>query len=77
MSEWQPIETAPKDGSYVDLYSFGPLEETHCAYLYGRVPQSAWNASRRRWEHKSPWGEVCVVASPSYWMPHPDPPVST
>lgn len=66
--QWQPIETAPKDGSEVDLWTAN-----------GRVPDAKWNAKRSRWEE---WGLggfeqmtwVDVDYPPTHWMPLPNPP---
>lgn len=63
---WQPIETAPKDGSVVLVY------DADLAKLY-RVQTAFWN------DHLSNW-QVCDDDSddvdPTHWMPLPKPPVS-
>lgn len=63
---WQPIATAPKDGSDVDLWVGGE-----------RIPEARWE--RGRW---SVWGLsqydcmgwVVVQGKPTHWMPLPGPP---
>lgn len=75
MSGWQPIETAPKDGTRI-LLGGGKM---FCEALEDWVtaPLSA------QWEH-SYWlvggtesGYVCLgVDDPTHWMPLPAPPES-
>ena len=58
-SEWQPIETAPKDGTVV-LGWCGPEDECRLMHFYGRrweCPSGAWDSY-----------------SPTHWMPLPPPP---
>lgn len=62
---WQPIETAPKDGTTV--IAFMPSEEPSLAYCAG--------AGRSRdggdwWV----WTERSYVGRPTHWMPLPAPP---
>lgn len=60
MSEWQPIETAPKDGTYVLLWA---AQESECPMVgYFGV---------RRWELAHNDTEPFT---PSHWMPLPEPP---
>lgn len=72
---WQPIETAPKNGEYVDLWA---------GYL-GRVTDCRFNKDRQRWERWARWEHwwidefeslawVRIDATPSHWMPPPKPP---
>lgn len=64
--KWQPIETAPKDGSDV-LVS--------CAN--GRRMVACWNSGLNHWVWAS-WSEDSLLRSlvcmPTYWSPLPDPP---
>lgn len=76
MSEWQPIETAPKDGTKILV-----------ACAYGGVEISEWcELERFHWEHVDGnlWRKVeeepsCFWNSnhPTHWMPLPPPPPST
>jgi hypothetical protein len=63
---WQPIETAPKDGTVIDLWAV-------CGHDYsGRAENQYWNKKRRVWVHTH-GGDL----SPFYvthWMPIPDAP---
>jgi hypothetical protein len=65
MSEWQPIETAPKDGTRV------------IARQGFTVDTMFW--SKRIWAGGGGWvSDICrsetYVYSPTHWMPLPDPP---
>ena len=62
MSEWQPIETAPKDGNSVIIYD--PRGTTVCEAIYDK--------------HQSSWVdpvETYYRYHPTHWMPLPAPPV--
>lgn len=62
MSEWQPIETAPTDGSEVLLFgSLGSLLIPDRRRLVGTY-------SRGWWSDRTPVYDV------TYWMPLPRPP---
>ena len=73
MTDWQPIETAPKDGTYVDLwgqrnwdYSYG--RSIHCRYRdYPDAP--GW------FFEKGPHRIITQVYDPTHWMPLPKPPM--
>lgn len=81
VSEWQPIETAPKDGTVIDLWHeefdrqadmyWGKPE--HCCGEYGQYCDSDW--------HSEPEGWVCSAVNQAifadgytHWMPLPAPP---
>ena len=62
MSEWQPIETAPKDGTCVMTYTDG-LDP-----IFEQLPMY--------WDRDKGW--VCCVGydmMPTHWQPLPTPPV--
>lgn len=75
MSQWQPIETAPKDGTAMLVYGPGLLREhnAHCAVV-------RWQTT----EHSTiPWWTIndgkfgpydLRGPSPTHWMPLPEPP---
>lgn len=73
MSEWQPIETAPKDGRSVLLLMEGVAIE-------GRYDETAtYNSPDDRWYpvQVSSHGCGCCGSSnepPTHWMPLPEPP---
>lgn len=64
MSEWQPIETAPKDGTQF-LFNAPDLE---CGSSIGQIINGVVCSS---WDGK-PLG--VWVTKPTHWMPLPDPP---
>lgn len=69
MVAWRPIETAPKDGTHIDLWAG---EE--------RVADCRWNVRSKRWEYWA-WGDfdgmamVKVDYNPTHWMPIPAAPL--
>lgn len=72
--KWMPIESAPKDGTDIDLWMSGPSSPE--GY---REPMSGWDATREEWMAFSDyWGEVpigrMVGDAPTHWMPLPEPP---
>ena len=58
--EWQPIETAPKDGEKVLIYYPAFNEIFAAKFEHGTWQTGVWSA------HPSP--------QPSVWMPLPEPP---
>lgn len=64
--EWQPIETAPKDGNSVDLWCKHPV------FGEMRSPNMVWDTDR--WETQAfgePLNDGWVV---THWMAPPSPP---
>jgi hypothetical protein len=61
MSEWQPIETAPKDGT--EFLAFQPGWELDFAW---------WDQARGMWMDRH--GDQTV---PTHWIPLPPPPEAT
>ncbi len=79
MSNWQPIETAPKDGAWVLVYGRGPDDEAKgerrtavaqfTNYLNGITREEFW------WQFA--WydgGYYGGFDEPTHWMPLPAPP---
>jgi hypothetical protein len=66
MSEWQPIETVPKDGTAVLIYC--PTE--NC------IVSSRWrqDGDDGRWYGTDPMGRLNWIQLPTHWMPLPAPP---
>jgi hypothetical protein len=65
MSEWQPIETAPKDGAEIlvcELFGGSMIS----------VP-ARWKDGRWRLVWVS-WSDESDEIDPSYWTPLPEPP---
>jgi hypothetical protein len=68
MSEWQPIETAPKDGTRILACVAGREGVEIVAHATHKHRGPPWR------EHYS-LGRVCWH-QPSHWMPLPTPPVT-
>lgn len=79
MSEWQPIETAPKDGAYILVWG-----RTTCGEFEQAAHKSAWldnsderDGSDMGWliaDSYSSYSECCVHVDATHWMPLPEPP---
>ncbi len=61
MTDWQPINTAPKDGTYVLVYG------RHEGVRIGK-----WETLFDDWEAPYEGG----LLEPTHWMPLPDPPTA-
>jgi len=59
MSEWQPIETAPKDGQNVLVYN-----------KYG-IQIGCWSVVQPEWCYQDTY---LPMRQPTHWMPLPEPP---
>ena len=74
MMEWQPIETAPKDGTWFVIF-------THGRYEVGRYDPTSWDTFqdagdglyRKVSVHVSDWAEFNNFSAATHWMPLPDP----
>ena len=80
--KWQPIETAPKDGTNILVYGGGDDEDT---YLEKDVFLSYWETGTTQWikvdedtmkRHVSS-GLWYGVWEPTHWMPLHSPPEAT
>lgn len=71
MSTWQPIETAPKDGTVVLVFAPDASEP--------RVFTAQFNDYG---EGGADWFDACdcaslpILATPTHWMPLPEPPAA-
>lgn len=66
MMEWQPIETAPKDGTEIIVYT-----------ATKRITTAWFCEETKLWPHDEVYsedGEPCNVGWPTHWMPLPEPP---
>ena len=68
MSEWQPIETAPRDGTAILVWP-GVLF-TEMTYFHTSVVR--WHDWKEAWIEAS--GEEYNTFYPTHWMPLPPPP---
>ena len=65
--EWQPIETAPRDGTHI-----------LAAWLPAMFPR--WVREAIMWkdgEWVTTWSHEPISSRPRHWMPLPDPPAPT
>ncbi len=70
MSEWQPIETAPKDGTEILAYVVQEPDDYTDAV---GAPEGWANVDIGRFDMFGEWaGQWAGV--PTHWMPLPDPP---
>lgn len=70
MSEWQPMETAPKDGTTILICGFGNVDQKYF------VADVRWNDYENDWCLFDPAADThnWPCYSPSHWMPLPEPP---
>lgn len=84
MSEWQTIDSAPKDGTKIDVWAVWRGEA-----VGERIPDAEWGVA---WDHDretdvtgwiNPTGGYDGVPAPldeeqiaTHWMPRPDPPLA-
>ena len=68
MSEWKPIETAPKDGTLILVYE--PDNESW-PIRSARWSQSPYPPGRWDWFYVY---DDCLGEAPTHWMPLPSPP---
>jgi hypothetical protein len=88
MGDWQPIETAPKDGTAVlvwDAYegalTVGWVVAKYLAnygFSVGRMTTDLYNSGRMGWARATPdlAGFHLKLINPTHWMPLPDSPLS-
>ena len=70
MSEWQPIETAPKDGTY--FIGFWPSMSKQCVDHKGQF-RTRWTGWGNGYWEADALGRP--VQGPTHWMPLPASPV--
>ena len=68
MGEWQPIETAPMDGTVVDIFAHG-ARQTNVRYLA--------NEKTPGWYFVYDGALAGFKEGASHWMPLPPPPEDT
>lgn len=68
--EWQPIETAPKDGTPILLYWPG-----HRGHIATNCFVARWNVLAEDWlSSGQPVWRGAGIYEPTHWMPLPEPP---
>ena len=77
MSEWQPIETAPKD-QYVDILAAEPNEDdpgSFMQYVCTWAPAEFLSPDKPRKKMRYGWMVLGAdEMNPTHWMPLPEPP---
>lgn len=72
MSEWQPIETAPKDGTVIDLWA---VDRCANCFWYEQEDPEDWRYSEwRQLYSEAPHSSFPLGLEPTHWMPLPEPP---
>lgn len=76
LTAWQPIETAPKDGTNIRAYgtrhgSWGYSEDELVSI------DAAWHGTGRRWIDVRDQAFIQRRFTPTHWMPLPTPPERT
>lgn len=73
MSEWQPIESAPRDGTWIVLTDGTSVSTGYWGgTCFGGGPM-AWLV----YGHRSDYEEVDLDGTPTHWQPLPAPPDPT
>lgn len=84
--KWQPIETAPKDGSLIDVWCIDPDGQFKPKEGGIRLTDVWWSLSDKNWQRMLDDGDFDEVElwsknnlslppwKPIFWMPLPDPP---
>jgi hypothetical protein len=65
-SAWQPIETAPRDGSRIIVY--------RPKFDGDYIPQVGWDFWMTKGLLEPTWGKSRKDVPPTHWMPFPEPP---
>lgn len=77
MSCWQPIETAPKDGTQILLFDPSGTWDPDLASFSPRVAVGAWkDFPNGHGEWRGYYSGLSAVEEPTHWMPLPEPPKS-
>jgi hypothetical protein len=82
IANWQPIETAPKDGTWFLMTDGKRMLVAHW-HKYNNTPEFMAmhpNAIQGRWLSPQDHTELDIAAAdldePTHWMPLPEPPTS-
>lgn len=72
---WQPIETAPRDGTQVDLWTVAPRQVWIATDRDPRVP-NAWFSEGKWWVYDEHGDDMCrsEIRNATHWRPKPTPP---
>lgn len=67
--KWQPIETAPKDGTAILIWQ--PDKKKGLSQDDNRYAIGYWRVAEGGWGNRN-----SAEVNPSHWMPLPEPPVT-
>ena len=67
---WQPIESAPKDGTGL-LVCWDCTPNPDADFPFDGYALATWNAEDEEWNDD---GGGSLFADPTHWMPLPEPP---
>lgn len=70
---WQPIETAPKDGTNIDLWAKCWIAGDD-SFMWRRFADCYWTKGDSMTNHSSYWVRMDTGWYPTHWMPIPDGP---
>lgn len=71
---WQPIETAPKDGTVIDLWV---PDAKNAKYSAHRIPSCKWDDKKGWVLDLIPIKISSLTDAPTHWMPLPEPPTNS
>lgn len=73
--EWQPMETAPKDGRIIDVW-LGDAEASDVDFYCtpGTRRAAGWKWAGGKWRPATGLHLMPVFVQPTMWMPLPSPP---
>lgn len=74
MTEWRPIDSAPKDGTRILVASNGLVDTAYWATVSGNA--NCWGQDYTGWvnyDSEDPFYSVFYDGA-THWMPLPDPP---
>lgn len=74
MTEWQPIRTAPKDGTIIDLWCGGRRRPDCRWQVDPDDPHSEYGWVQAYSEAPECWTIIDIDETPTYWMPRPPDP---
>lgn len=73
--DWQPISSAPKDGTHVDIYA-KRWRSSYDDFEGDRFPNCCWIGGDPMTGMPAHWINLPDGWWPTHWMPLPPPPVS-
>jgi len=71
-SPWEPIETAPKDGSRIMVWIPDTLSQYGNVVTAAHAAFACWYPKESFWVAEDPL--IASVQTPTHWMPLPPPP---